>query len=197
MKVLDLDEPIEAAAFRQLLRTQAPVTTAALAAALGAQEVAIGQAVAALAHRGHVRLADGGDVVGAAGLSIVRSRHELVIEGRQFWTWCAWDAVGILAALRAAGVVRSRDPQSGRDLEVAFTGGSPETSPAVIFMVELTTFTSAHDEWCPLVNLFETEASARSWIAARGLSGSVLTVAEAAERGARRWGPLVPTPPAP
>jgi alkylmercury lyase len=191
MEGMDLDRLIEAAAFRELLRTRAPAPLSALATAVGMEEAGVRRAAAGLACGGHIRLSDDGDVVGSAGLSVVPSRHELAIGGRQFWTWCAWDAVGILAALRASGVVTSRDPRSGRRLQVVFNDGLPGDTPAVIFMVELTTYTSAHDEWCPLVNLFESDASARAWAAASGRSGSVVTVAEAAARGATRWAPLV------
>jgi hypothetical protein len=191
MQVVDPDQVI-AAAFRELLRTRAAVSTTTLAATLGAGEPDIRQAVAGLLGRGRMCVADGGDVVGAAGLSVVPSRHELLLEGHRFWTWCASDALGILGALRASGTVHTRDPQNGRDLRVAVTGGAPDESATVLFMVDLTTFTSTHDEWCPLVNLFESERSARTWVAARGLSGSVLPVAEATSRGALRWARLVP-----
>jgi len=191
MEVGDLDRLVEAAAFRELLRTRSPVATGTLAAVVGVDEAAVRRTVGTVAAAGHVRLSEDGDVVGAAGLSVVPSRHLLTIEGLQFWTWCAWDAVGILAALGASGLVQSRDPRSGRPVEVAFRGGRPGATPAVIFMAELETFTSAHDEWCPLVNLFESETSAQEWGAATGTAGSVLTVAEAASRGAMRWAPLV------
>jgi alkylmercury lyase len=193
MEVRDLDRMIEAVAFRALLSTRAPVPMDTLVAALGMDGTAVRRATAAIADAGHLRLADGGDVVGSAGLSVVPSRHELIVDGDRFWTWCAYDAVGILAALGASGLVQSRDPHSGRAVQVAFREGQPGASPAVIFMVELPAYTSAHDEWCPLVNLFESDASAREWAVATGLAGSVLTVAEAASRGAKRWGPLAPT----
>lgn len=191
MEVRDLDRLVEAAAFRELLRTQAPAATGTLASAVGVEETVIRQATASLATAGHVRLSDVGDVVGSAGLSVVPSRHLLTVEGQRFWTWCAWDAVGILAALGASGLVQSRDPRSGRPVEIAFREGRPDASEHVIFMVELPAFTSAHDEWCPLVNLFESAASARDWAAGSGVAGSVLTIEEAAERGAKRWAPLV------
>jgi alkylmercury lyase len=191
MEVRDPSRLVEAAAFRELLRTRAPVGAAALGAAVGMDDAAVGRTIAEVAGAGHLRLSDCGDVVGSAGLSVVPSRHQLTVEGAQFWTWCAWDAVGILAALGASGLVQSRDPRSGRPVEVAFHEGRPGATPAVIFMVDLPAYTSAHDEWCPLVNLFESDASAREWASASGHAGSVLTVAEAASRGATRWGPLL------
>jgi hypothetical protein len=191
MKATELDRLIEAAAFRELLRTRTPVAPSALATAVGADQTAVRQASEALARAGHLRLSDSGDVVGSAGLSVVPSRHQLTVEGVRFWTWCAWDAVGILAALGAFGQVLSRDPRTGHPLEVVFRRGRPDATAAVIFMVELPAVGSAYDEWCPLVNLFESDASARDWAEASGVAGSVLTVAEAASRGARTWAPLV------
>jgi Alkylmercury lyase len=57
-----------------------------------------------------------GDIVGVAGLSVVASRHQLWIVGRQFWTWCACDALGILAALKSDGRVISQSPETGAEL---------------------------------------------------------------------------------
>ena len=49
-------------------------------------------------------------VVGSAGLSVRPDRHEIEVEGREFWTWCAYDS---LRMLRPPRFVQPRD--SDRD----------------------------------------------------------------------------------
>jgi hypothetical protein len=50
---------------------------------------AVRAAIDALAERGSLRLDDQGNVIGSAGLSIRPDRHEINLDGRRFWTWCA------------------------------------------------------------------------------------------------------------
>ncbi|HEY3059929.1 MAG TPA: organomercurial lyase [Chloroflexota bacterium] len=53
----------------------------------------------------------------AHGFSLVPARqHRLAMRGRQFWTWCAIDAVGIPAGLgEDAGRAEWRDLRAGGD----------------------------------------------------------------------------------
>ncbi|MGQ0534993.1 MAG: organomercurial lyase, partial [Methanobacteriota archaeon] len=44
---------------------------------------------------------DGDRITGALGLSAVQTPHRLTLNGRPLHAWCAIDAVGIPAALRA------------------------------------------------------------------------------------------------
>ena len=46
---------------------------------------------------------------------------------------------------------------------------------------------STYDEWCPNNNFCHT---AGFWAAGHGVTGELLTLPEAAERGAARWRPL-------
>jgi hypothetical protein len=50
--------------------------------------------------------------------------------------------------------------------------------------------TSAYDQWCPNSNLFHSAEAAQRWAAAHGITGQVLTLTQAAERGGARWRPL-------
>jgi len=49
----------------------------------------------------------------APPFSGVPTQHEVEISGIRYFANCAWDALGIIAALHKSGVVRSRCAQSG------------------------------------------------------------------------------------
>jgi hypothetical protein len=120
-----IDEEIIGAAFKRLLRGGMAVTVTELAGDVGQPPDEVRARVTALGAQGRLRLEDDGRVAGAAGLSVGPDRHEIEIGGRRFWTWCAYDFLGIFGALRAAGVARTVSPTSGEPLEVHFERGVP------------------------------------------------------------------------
>jgi alkylmercury lyase len=181
---------IRGAAFRRLLRTGSPVRVEQLAADLCRSVEEIVQRVDELSRRGRIRLDEEGKVAGSAGLSVRPDRHRIEIGGRTFWTWCAYDVVGIFGALRASGEAHSTSPAGGGAIEVHFKGGQPLPSAAVLFRPDdgyLRCCDNVYEEWCPNSNFFEDEGAARTWSNDRGLSGRVLTLHEATELGARDW----------
>lgn len=52
-----------------------------------------------MARRGLLTTDGSGAVTGSGGLSLAPTGHRLVMNGRELYTWCAVDAVGIPAAL--------------------------------------------------------------------------------------------------
>jgi len=154
------NERIRTIAFQRLLQTRQPVSALALINELGGSAVEVEAWLAELDRQGLIRRNQSGDVVGSEGLSIEPSRHELHVRDQQLWTWCAYDAVGILGALGASGRVLSKSPLTGASIEVQFRDGAPETSEVVLFMpdvfVSLSEGTplpepgvSVFDDWCP------------------------------------------------
>lgn len=192
-------DAVRGAAFRRLLSTAAPATLDQLAGDLGQPRDQVSGALDTLRGQGLARFDDAGLVIGAAGLSIRPDRHEIELDGRRFWTWCAHDILGIFGALRATGKARSTTSDTGGPVEIHFTGGQPEPAPLVLLLPDddyTAGCTSAYDDWCPNSNLFHTAEAARSWAAAHGVTGEVLTLPEAAERGAARWQALTTYQPA-
>ena len=49
---------------------------------------------------------------------------------RTFWTCCAFDAIGILAAIELDGTIRTSKPETGAPFEIAFDRGQPALSSA-------------------------------------------------------------------
>jgi alkylmercury lyase-like protein len=72
--------------------------------------------------------ADGANIRMAPPFSGVSTQHRVEVEGVGFFANCAWDALGVLAALRRAGRVHSRCEQSGEPLDLAVRVDGPEDS---------------------------------------------------------------------
>jgi hypothetical protein len=87
--------------FALLLRHRRPVELTEVAEVTGLGAEAAGKAVAKLAGAGWLDLDDSGRVAGAAGLSLATGPHGLTLGDTPFRTWCAYDALGIAAALKA------------------------------------------------------------------------------------------------
>lgn len=189
------DEPrVRKAAFRLLLTRHEPIEPVVLAEEVGMAPDRLVELLDQLDGAGRIRRDESGRVLGSAGLSVVPDRHEIEIHGRQLWTWCAYDILGIFGALGATGSARSTSPAGGTTIELRFTDGRPEEQEAVLFRPDLSLAAcceNVYEEWCPNSNLFEGEAAARSWSEGRQLEGQILSLTEASELAAGEWQPLV------
>lgn len=184
---------VRAAAFRLLLAHSEPIGREALV-----RETAIGpdqleELLDQLDHAGWIRRDDAGNVVGSAGLSIVPDRHEIELDGRRFWTWCAYDILGIFGALAAGGRAFSPSPPSGQIIEVQFVRGRPEQNAVVLFRPDedlMICCENVYEQWCPHSNLFVNSDLAQSWAKDHGLKGRILHLDEASDLAAEDWKPL-------
>ena len=181
------DAALLARAFCLLLDPGRPVDPGELAAVLRRDPADVTTALGRLARAGRLRRNPAGQVVGSHGLSILPTRHELVIDGTRRWTWCAWDAVGILGALGASGQVHSTSPQSGAPIELTFDPGRAPASDVVVFLAADETRDSVVDNWCPLVNFFEHAKAAAAWASSHGVPGRALSLEEATATGTVAW----------
>jgi len=188
-----LDGAVSGAAFRRLLMTGGAVPVAAVASDLDRPEQEIAEAVEDLKGEGRIRLDEQGRIMGAAGLSIGPDRHRIELGGRTFWTWCAYDILGIVGALRADGTASSTSPHSGESLKVRFHQGRPESTSLVLFRPDdgyMSCCANVYEDWCPNSNFFESREAASTWAAARGIPGHVMDLAEAGDLATENWEPL-------
>jgi hypothetical protein len=72
--------------------------------------------------------ADGSSIRMAPPFSGVTTQHRVVVGGKQYFANCAWDALGIVAALHQAGEVYSRCEQSGEPMHLKVSLDGPEPS---------------------------------------------------------------------
>lgn len=186
--------PVRIVSFRRLFETGKPVAPTTIAAQLEWPLERVETEIRTLEGKGLIQRDARGEIVGAVGLSVVPSSNEISVNGRSFWVWCARTAVGVLAALGQGGEVRSRSPQSGRELRLAFEGARPQPTEMVVFWpgAEMeSSCGSAVDELCTNINFFENREAAQSWAAASGARGDVLSIEEAIARSVGKWTPLV------
>lgn len=190
----ELETRLRSEAFRLLLAGAKPVSEQQLASAIG---VGVGQArvaLRALADAGRIRRDDSGRVIGSAGLSVVPDRHAIELDRRRFWTWCAYDILGIFGALKANGRAHSPSP-SGRVIELDFERGRPLNSSAVLFRPTddlMSCCENVYEQWCPNSNLFGDDVEARSWARKHRVEGRVMSLAEASDVGTTDWAGLAP-----
>lgn len=183
---------VKRAAFRLLLETGAPAPPERIAADAGLQPDAAEAALRELDGRGSLRRDGSGGVVGSAGLSVVPTNHRIEVDGRVRWTWCALDALGILAALGRDGRVDSRSPATGEPIVVLFRDGAPLAADAVLLVADPGRVRSVVEELCPLLNLFESRETAEAWMGREGVPGTIRTLEDAAARYGEHWRALLP-----
>ena len=175
---------LRTAAFKLLLDHGLPVELDDWAEAAGVDQETIGDVLNRNA--GRVQLDDQGRLLGIAGLTIEPSGHELDINGQKRWTWCALDAVGILGALEATGTIRSTDPRTGATVTIEFVDGQPQEG-ATIFILGGYDGGNIREEWCPLVNFFNTRSDAETWVQDNQLTGDILTVRQITGEASEMW----------
>jgi alkylmercury lyase len=193
MRAEDLHGLVRCEAFRHLLAAGVPATGKDLAVSIGISADKLARVLEELNAAGRIRRDDAGRVIGSAGLSVVADRHQIDIEGRRFWTWCAYDIFGIFGALRATGSAVSRSPSTGAAIALHFRDGRPEPADVVLFRPSdslAASCTNIYEEWCPNSNLFEEAESARAWSASHGLEGRILSLHEASALATAEWLPV-------
>ncbi|MGH2635502.1 MAG: organomercurial lyase [Actinomycetota bacterium] len=116
---------VRRAAFRELLSGRA-ASIEEVAAAAGLSRDAAREAADLVVSVGMAET-DDGVIVGMDGLTMRPTRHRLLLDGVGLWTWCAYDIVGIAAALGADAVGSTECGACGRPLEVVIGKGSPRT----------------------------------------------------------------------
>jgi len=97
----DLDELVRQVGFALILARQAPIPPAVLAQAMGLPTESVVPVLERLGEAGRIDRDGAGWLTGSAGLSLSVGPHQLTLEGRDFRTWCAYDALGIAGALEA------------------------------------------------------------------------------------------------
>jgi alkylmercury lyase len=185
---------VRTAAFRLLLSRAEPIGADELAAETGIRLERLSGLLDELDRAGRIRRNATGQVVGSAGLSVVPDRHEIELDGRRFWTWCAYDILGIFGALGAMGRALSPSPPDGNKIVVDFAGGRPQKNDAVLFRPDeelMSCCENVYEEWCPNSNLFASPELARRWAEQHSMRGHVLDLDEASDIATKAWGDVI------
>lgn len=111
-----------------------------------------------------------GRVDGIAGLTTRPTKHTLTIDGDDRYTWCAFDAVGIPAALGLDAVAATRCGHCGETIVVTFTAGhAPAAEPWGWLPALEACGNQLIDEFCSAADLFCNRDHLEQW---RSVAGS-------------------------
>ena len=193
-QLADSNNLLRAVAFQHLIRNSQPATPEQLAEASGIDLERTSTMLEELDRAGRIRRDGTGRVVGSAGLSVIPDRHQIELNGRTFWTWCAYDILGIFGALRADGDARSPSPPDRTVIELRFLGGRPQHADAVLFRPAedlMSRCDNVYEEWCPNSNLFSSPKLAQAWADEHGLGGRILSLEEASSLATQEWRDVV------
>jgi alkylmercury lyase len=147
---------------------------------------------AMLVAQGRAEVDEAGRVTGIHGLTLRNTRHRFDVAGRSRHTWCAFDAVGIPAALRLDAVARTDCLTCGATLTVEIGAGIPSGSDAVLWLPRppaanlLAEFCSSADLFCNVDHLHDRVDAGR-------VPGRVCDLAAAAALGRTIWADVADT----
>jgi hypothetical protein len=130
---VDFDTRVKTAIYAHIAATTNTPDVAQVAGALGAAPGEIREAFGRLYRKRVLVLEPDGETIRMAPpFSGIATQHRAVVGGKEYAANCAWDALGVPAALHAEAEVFSRCEQSLEALHIRVRGGRPEPVPCVI-----------------------------------------------------------------
>lgn len=142
--------------------------------------------VSTLAETGWLDLDASGRVVGAAGLSLSTGPHRLSLGESEFRTWCAYDSLGIAAALGADAVVETACGRCQTPIHLAFRAGVPERrGPERLWLAD--GGADLRGSFCTPTVLLCSAKHGGAWSETQDGRGQLLDLVEGARLGGLDW----------
>jgi alkylmercury lyase-like protein len=124
---MDLDLDVKLAVYRHFAETTRQPSPEEIAGRVGVDVPAVLTAYQRLrAQRVLVLEEDGAAIRMAPPFSGVPTEHVAEVAGRHYFANCAWDVLGVVAALQQPGTVHSRCGQTGEPFQLAVGLVGPE-----------------------------------------------------------------------
>jgi alkylmercury lyase len=144
------------------------------------------EVVARLVDAGRLELDDEGRVLGVHGLAARPTRHRIVTDARAVHTWCAFDAIGIPAALEVDAVAETSCPSCEQPITITVQAGAVGGGNALCLWFPSADCRHLVEDFCRHANVF---CSREHLVATVGgeAAGAVLSLTEAAALGRRTW----------
>lgn len=140
-----------------------------------------------LVRRGRAELDPDGLLLGVHGLTGRATRHGFTHAGRRHHTWCAFDSVGIPAAMSVDAIATSDCPTCGRHLTVAFQQGEAVDEAVALWLPTPERTSHLMNDFCASADLFCSIDHLRQGIDVDGSPGRVISLDEAVELGRETW----------
>lgn len=182
------EKAIRIGAFYTILNGK-PASIDALALQSGISADLTRRYIRGMADRGILVMDEDETVVGCHGLSVIPTKHHLSINGKNLFTWCAIDAVGIAAALELEAKIVSKCFQCNEAIEIDMANGeilNCSQKDARIWVVEADLNRPIVGCTCPQINFFCSEEHFNKWYKNQN-KGKLLSLAEAVKLGKCWW----------
>jgi len=186
LNLVDHDDNVAKAAFRLLLNDAIPMPMRTLAERIGVDPALVTQVFDHLRLVGRAET-DGDRLHGVYGLTLKPTQHRLTLRGSTFFTWCAFDIVGIPAALGESAEIASECAHCRAAVSFAMTDGEPPPLPLVVSWLSARC-DSIRDQFCPAVNFYCDRTHYQAALNHGQAPDSALSLEQAAEMGRHNWG---------
>jgi hypothetical protein len=143
--------------------------------------------VSGLVQRGRCEIDGEGRLVGIHGLTLRPTRHWFVHSGVTRHTWCAFDAIGIPAALALDAIAHTDCRACRRALEVVIVGGEPHRADEVVLWLPAPDVDHLIDGFCATADLYCSSAHLNSSVDVSATPGEVVDLGAAAAKGRAAW----------
>jgi len=150
----------------------------------------VGEIVGAFMQTGRADCNGDGRLTGIVGLTTETTTHRVILGGTPLFTWCAFDAVGIPAALQVDAAVHTTCGYCKGSLEVYIVAGLvPRDLSIRGWLPHVENCGNVKAEFCPDANLFCNDEHLGVWRAAKGMpEGLVMDLRALSNLGRRSWG---------
>ncbi|HET9498525.1 MAG TPA: organomercurial lyase [Candidatus Limnocylindria bacterium] len=182
----DQVELVRRTAFALLVRDGRPVAADALATATDEVDPKhVAEAIDELAANGLIDRSPAGAVVGAGGLTLAAAPHGLLLRGRDYRTWCAYDAIGIAAALRETAAISTRCGVCERAIALPLPDGATGDRPERLWLAA--GGSRMREDFCAPTVLLCSAEHAATWSERQAGRGRIIDLGTASRLGAGAW----------
>jgi alkylmercury lyase len=185
LPAVDAHERLREIGFAMLLSERRPIDPDELAAASGFDDVT--GLLDQLGKAGWIDRDGERRLTGSAGLSLTDGPHRLHLDETTFRTWCAYDALGIPAALGRDATVETSCGACAQPIVVRMTAGRPDRrGPEQLWLAARGD--DLRSQFCAPTVLLCGAAHGQTWAAAQQQAGQLLDLDAAAVKGTADWG---------
>ena len=147
-----------------------------------------------LARRGRAELDGARHLVGVHGLTERVTRHRFTHAARNHHTWCAFDCVGIPAALSLDATATTDCPTCGQRLSVDFQRGVAVDDAVALWLPTPARTSDLMKDFCASADLYCSTGHLRQRVDVDATRGRVVRLGEALDLGREIWSDVAQVP---
>jgi len=116
-----------------------------------------------------LRLDKENNIEAFAGLSTIETSHQIIINSKKLYTWCAWDTLFISALLGSRTQIKSTCPVTNSSLEFEIQGyeliKQPKEQAVLSFIIPSRDFClkNVQNQFCCHIHFFKNVEVAKQW----------------------------------